>query len=100
MEGSLAAYIIVDTKLHNPQAYEEYKAKAKPVIERHGGIYRARGGKLEILEDDLWKPSRIVIIEFPSMEQALTCMRSAEYLKVRPIRQANAKATVVVVEGI
>jgi uncharacterized protein (DUF1330 family) len=96
----MAAYIIVDTKLHNPQAYEEYKAKAKPVIERYGGIYRARGGKLEILEDDLWKPSRIVIIEFPSMEQALTCMRSPDYLKVRPIRYANAKATVVVVEGM
>ena len=70
------------------------------VIESFGGVYRARGGKLEILEDDLWKPSRIVVIEFPSMERALTCLRSPEYLKVRPIRHANAKATVVVVEGM
>jgi uncharacterized protein (DUF1330 family) len=96
----MAAYVIVDTKLNNPGAYEEYKAKAREIIERFGGIYRARGGKLEVLEDDLWRPSRLVVIEFPSMDQALTCMRSPEYLKVRPIRQANADATVVVVEGM
>jgi uncharacterized protein (DUF1330 family) len=96
----MAAYVIVDTKLNNPDAYEEYKAKAREIIERFGGIYRARGGKLEVLEDDLWRPSRLVVIEFPSMDQALTCMRSPEYLKVRPIRQANADATVVVVEGM
>ena len=96
----MTAYVIVDTKLHNPQAYEEYKVKAKPIIEHFGGTYRARGGKLEILEDDLWKPNRLVVIEFPSMQQALTCLRSPEYLKVRPIRHANAKATVVVVEGM
>jgi uncharacterized protein (DUF1330 family) len=34
------------------------------------------------------------------MDQALTCLRSPEYLKVRPIRHANAQATVVVVEGM
>jgi uncharacterized protein (DUF1330 family) len=62
----MAAYVIVDTKLHNPEAYEEYKAKARAVIERFGGIYRARGGKLEVLEDNLWKPSRLVVIEFPA----------------------------------
>jgi uncharacterized protein (DUF1330 family) len=100
MEGYMAAYVIVDTKLHNAEAYEDYKVKARAVIESFGGVYRARGGKLEILEDDLWKPSRIVVIEFPSMERALTCLRSPEYLKVRPIRHANAKATVVVVEGM
>jgi uncharacterized protein (DUF1330 family) len=96
----MAAYVIVDTKLTNADAYEEYKTKARPIIEKFGGKYQARGGKMEILEDDLWRPSRLVIIEFADMDQALTCLRSAEYLSVRPIRHANAKATVVVVEGL
>jgi uncharacterized protein (DUF1330 family) len=96
----VTAYVIVDTKLRNADAYEEYKAKARPIIEKFGGIYRARGGKLEILEDDLWRPSRLVIIEFPNMEQALSCLRSAEYLQVRSLRHANAQSTVAVVEGI
>jgi uncharacterized protein (DUF1330 family) len=100
VEHLMAAYVIVDTKLTNPEAYEEYKVKARPIIEKFGGIYRARGGKLEILEDDLWHPSRLVVIEFASMEQALTCLRSSEYLKVKPLRHANAQSTVVVVDGI
>jgi uncharacterized protein (DUF1330 family) len=96
----MAAYVIVDTKLENPEAYEEYKQKARPIVEKFGGVYRARGGPMEVLEADLWKPSRLVIIEFPSATQAKTCLTSAEYLAVRPLRRANAKATLVIVEGL
>jgi uncharacterized protein (DUF1330 family) len=96
----MTAYVIVDTKLENPDAYEEYKQKAKPIVEKFGGVYRARGGRMEVLEADLWKPSRMVIIEFPSVAQAKTCLSSAEYLAVRPLRHANAKATLVIVEGV
>lgn len=96
----MSAYVIVDTKLANPDAYEEYKLKARPIVEKFGGKYRARGGRMEIIEDDLWRPSRIVVIEFADMDQALACLRSPEYLSVRPIRHAHAKATLVVVEGL
>jgi uncharacterized protein (DUF1330 family) len=34
------------------------------------------------------------------MAQAKTCLSSAEYLAVRPLRHANAKATLVIVEGL
>src|SRR5688500_13200754 len=81
-----AAYVSVDTKVENPGAYEEYKEKARPIVEKFGGVYRARGGPMEVLEADLWKPSRLVIIEFPSATQAKTCLTSAEYLAVRPLR--------------
>jgi uncharacterized protein (DUF1330 family) len=96
----MAAYAIVDTKLSNPEAYEEYKTRARPIIESFGGKYLARGGRLEVLEDELWRPSRLVIIEFSDMAQALNCFRSPLYSAVKPIRQANAKATVTIVEGL
>jgi uncharacterized protein (DUF1330 family) len=96
----MAAYVIVDTKLENPEAYEEYKQKARPIVEKFGGVYRARGGKMEVLESDLWTPSRVVVIEFPSMAQAKTCLGSAEYLAVRPLRHANAKATLLILDGL
>jgi uncharacterized protein (DUF1330 family) len=96
----MAAYVIVDTKLENPEAYEEYKQKARPIVEKFGGVYRARGGTMEVLEADLWKPSRLVIIEFPSVTQAKTCLGSAEYRAVRHLRHANAKATLIIVEGL
>ncbi|MEL6482015.1 MAG: DUF1330 domain-containing protein [Pseudomonadota bacterium] len=96
----MPAYTIVDTKLIDPAAYEEYKAKARPIAERHGGRYLARGGKLDIVEAGLWHPSRIVIIEFPSMAHARAFADDPDYQPIAQIRRANAEATIVIVEGM
>jgi uncharacterized protein (DUF1330 family) len=96
----MAAFLVVDTKIENPEAYEEYKAKARPIIEKFGGRYRARGGALEIVESDLWRPTRLVLIEFPNREQARKAIESDEYRAVAPLRHSNAKSTLVILEGI
>ncbi len=95
----MSAFIIVDTKIENPEAYETYKAKAKPIAEKFGGIYRARGGEMDILENDLWHPTRIVIIEFPDMDKARAFANSDEYKPVAAIRHANAKCTLFILDG-
>ena len=38
----MSAWVVVDTKITNPEAYEEYKALAGPMIQKYGGSYRAR----------------------------------------------------------
>lgn len=96
----MAAYLVVDTDLTNPEAYEEYKTKARPLAEKHGGEYLARGGKMSIKESDLWSPKRMVLVKFPSYEQAEGFYNSAEYQEVLPISLKSAKRTVVIVEGI
>jgi len=95
----MSAFIIADTKIENPEEYENYKVQAKQIAEKFGGIYRARGGELDILEDDLWHPTRIVIIEFPDMEKARAFANSDEYKPVAKIRQANAKCTLFILDG-
>ena len=40
----MSAFFVVDTKIKNAEAYEEYKKLAKPIAEKYGGVYRARGG--------------------------------------------------------
>ncbi len=96
----MTAYIIVDTKITDPEAYEVYKAQAKPIAESYGGIYRTRGGDMEVLEDDLWTPSRIVVVEFPDMQAARNFANSAEYAPVKAIRHTNAECTLILVDGI
>ena len=44
----MAAYMIVDTLLTDPEVYEEYKRRAKPLVEKAGGEYLARGGDLTV----------------------------------------------------
>lgn len=96
----MAAYLIVDTKITDHALYEEYKAKAKEIVERHGGEYLARGGRIEIFEADLWHPSRLVVIRFPDMEAARAFCNDPDYEPVRRIRREASAATLAVVEGL
>lgn len=96
----MAAYLIVDTLLSDPDLYEQYKLKAKPLAEKYGGEYLARGGALTLKETDLWSPTRMVVVRFPSAEQANKFYDSDEYQDVLGISKQSAKRTVVVLEGL
>ena len=95
----MSAYLIVDTKINNASVYEEYKKLAKPIAEKYGGVYRVRGGALDVRETDLWTSTRIVIIEFPDIKSAQAFVDSDEYAPVKPMRQNNAECTLFIVEG-
>ncbi len=99
-EDDVPAYLIVDTKISDPEAYERYKAQARPTVERFGGEYLARGGALEVVEDDLWSPTRLVVIRFPDMASARSLLDSADYAPIRSIRHGAARATIALVDGL
>ena len=92
-------YWIARVDLHgDPETYKKYVETAKPAFERHKARFMARGGKTEVLEGKA--RARNVIIEFPSMEEALACYHSAEYTAARAIRQAISEGEFVLVEGV
>jgi uncharacterized protein (DUF1330 family) len=95
----MSAFVIVDTRIENPEAYEEYKKLAKPIAEKYGGRYRARGGAMDVRETDLWTPTRMVVIEFPDMDAARAFVDSEEYAPVKPLRRDNAKCTLLILDG-
>jgi uncharacterized protein (DUF1330 family) len=95
----MSAFLIVDTNIKDPVVYEEYKALAKPIAEKYGGVYRVRGGAIDLRESKLWTPTRIVIIEFPDFKSAQAFLDSEEYAQVQPIRLNNADCTSFIVEG-
>jgi uncharacterized protein (DUF1330 family) len=95
----MSAFLVVDTKIKNSEAYEEYKTLAKPIAEKFGGVYRARGGTMDIRETDLWSPTRIVIIEFPDMQSARAFIDSEEYVQIKSKRTNNAECTFFIVDG-
>jgi uncharacterized protein (DUF1330 family) len=96
----VAAFIIADTKIENADEYEDYKKQARAIAESYGGKYRARGGELEVIDSELWSPTRVVIIEFPDIESARKFARSPEYAPVAKLRHTHAKSTVVIVDGL
>ena len=91
------AYWIAHVDVRDTERYPNYVARAKPAFERHGARFLARGGRTEGLEGDA--RGRNVVIEFPSMEEALACYHSTEYTEARAIRQAVADGELMIVEG-
>ena len=65
----MAAYIIVQIEVTDPETFETYRQQVPAIIERHGGEYLVRGGAMEVLEGD-WPLPRVVVLKFPSMDQA------------------------------
>ena len=94
----MTAYVIVDIDVHDPDGYEEYKKLAPAAVELYGGKYIARGGKTETLEGD-WAPSRLVILQFESSEQAKKWLNSPEYSEAKKMWLQTAKSKMVVIEG-
>ena len=95
----MSAYLVVDTKINNFEEYEKYKMLAKPIAEKFGGIYRVRGGVMDVRQTELWTPSRVVIIEFPDVKSAQAFVDSDEYAPVKPMRLKNAECTLFIVDG-
>ena len=68
------------------------------MVTKYGGRFIARGGKVEALEGG-WSPKRLVLLEFPSMEQALKWYRSPEYAPLIKLRQKASRGRLVAIEG-
>ncbi len=95
----MAAYVLVDVMVNDPDRYEEYKKLAPPAIVAYGGKYLARDGRIEMLEGD-WPLNRFVILEFESVERAKQWHESPEYRQARALRHETAFSKMVVVEGL
>jgi uncharacterized protein (DUF1330 family) len=95
----MPSYIVVEISITDPDAYEHYKALAPQSIARYGGRYLVRGAPAEVLEGS-WQPPRLVILEFPSREQARAWWDSPEYGPAKLIRQACASSEMLLVDGV
>jgi uncharacterized protein (DUF1330 family) len=92
------AYWIARVDVRDPETYKSYVETAKPAFERHGARFLARGGRTETVEGT--SRARNVLIEFPSMDEALACWNSPEYTKARAIRQTVSEGEFILVEGV
>lgn len=95
----MSVYVIVDIEVTDPEGYKEYVKAAPQTVELYGGKYIARGGHNETLEGE-WQAKRLVILEFPSVEQAKKWLDSPEYAPARKLRHQYARTNMVVVEGL
>ena len=91
-------WIAVYKDLKNKENIKKYADKASLGIKKYHGKILVRGGRTETIEGT---PSpRTVVIEFPSVEEALKCYRSVEYQEAMKIGKGEFNRHIQIVEGV
>jgi uncharacterized protein (DUF1330 family) len=98
-ETEMAAYLIVDLEVTDPNGIEEYRQRVPATLQKYGGKFLVRGGRWEKLEGQ-WEPTRVVVIEFPSAEAAKHWYDSEEYREPKKLRLNSARTNLILVEGV
>ena len=95
----MKVYLIAHIEVTNPELMEKYRKLVPKIIAKYQGKYLVRGGDSEILEGDYFK-HRIVLLEFPSRQQANNFYNSEDYAPLKMLRIEAGNNSSVLVEGI
>jgi len=95
----MPAYVMARVWVKDEPAYQEYRLMVAPTVEKYGGRFLARGGRAQWLEGagDL---GRIILLEFPSYEQALAWYASEDYAPAMRQRKKSSDGQLVLVQGL
>ena len=93
----MAAYMIAEIEVKDREVYDDYVKQVPDVVARYGGQYLVRVGRVVPLAGG-WNPERIIVIEFPSLEDAQRCFYSEEYQRIAPLREASTISRGVLIE--
>ena len=95
----MTAFILARVEITDWDRYKEYVKETPGVVEKYGGRFIARGGKVETLEGSEEK-ERLVLIEFPSFEKAREFYYSPEYHEAKKLRAGAASGQFLVIDGV
>lgn len=95
----MSGYVIVEVEVRDTALFAEYQKLVPATIAQYGGRYLVRGGAAETKEGG-WVPKRVVMLEFPSTDQARKWYHSPEYAPALALRLKAASARMVIVEGV
>ncbi len=92
----MTAYVIFDVEIRDLDRYQDFMSQVKPALADAGAKYLARGGEHRVYEGD-WKPRRIVILEFPSINAWEDFYHGPVYQGLKAIRDECSSARLVAV---
>ena len=95
----MAAFVITEVEITNPEVYGQFLQQVSPTVEAHGGRFVARGGAIDVILGD-WAPKRNAILEFGSVDQARAWLNSSDYTALTDMRESSSNINMVVVEGL
>jgi uncharacterized protein (DUF1330 family) len=97
----MSVYYIAEHIITDPVKFEQYRVEVAPMIAGYGGRYITKAGSHRFPERPHWRPERVVIIEFPTMERLEAWYGSPEYQPLMALRKQSTdeQDMVITVEG-
>lgn len=92
-------YAVAELDVTDPDWVRDYVANVTPMVERHGGRYLARTGRIEQVEGERTPPQVLLVIEWPSKQAADAFYDSEEYRPHREARRQGARNEFLLVAG-
>ncbi|MFT6407142.1 MAG: hypothetical protein ACJAQ6_000552 [Arenicella sp.] len=94
----MTVYIVSQLTIHDRVEYEKYESQFDQVFSKFDGKL------LSVDEDPLvlageWQATRLVIVEFPSKEEAFAWMQSADYQRISKHRNAGSSLSSILVKS-
>lgn len=94
----MKAYLILDLKVTDFKIFKEYIEKIPSFIKQYEDQYLVQGVVPEVIEGD-WCPERVVIIEFPSKENAKGFLNDSGAKTLFAIRHKSTVSQLILAEG-
>lgn len=94
----MKAYLVLDFSIHDFPGFRPYVSGIPAFIEKHGGKYIVRGAEPTVMEGD-WSPKLMVILEFPSRENAKAFLDDPDAQGLFDVRHKTTDSKLVLVDG-
>jgi len=94
----MTAYLVLDFSVKDLRGFLPYAEAIPAFIEKHGGRYVVRGVEPTVMEGD-WAPARMVILEFPSRENAQAFLADPDAQTLFALRHRTTDSKLVLVDG-
>ena len=95
----MSAYALAH--LYDPNSHPEvleYIERIQDTMDPYGGRFIVHGPRVDVREGE-W-PGTIVILEFPTAEQARAWYESPRYRRILPLRTEHIRSDTIIVEGV
>ncbi len=94
----MKAYLILDFTIRDLDGFFEYINKIPEFIKKHSGRYIVQGEVPTVMEGD-WSPERVVVLEFPSRDNANSFLEDPEAQSLFAIRHNTTTSKLIMVDG-
>jgi len=95
-----AGYLMARIAVHDKEAFAEFGKCAGPAIKQHGGKVLIRNPSPDVRENVQGAKGLLIVVQFPSLADAVKFYESEEYGKAMAIRKMCSDCDLILTEGV